>query len=455
MEIITQKHSNEIERNEKLQNFSKKFHLSSILNACGAYRHKGNSTLSLFIYMVGLIFNNRSLYMDMQINQNKAFSKDTIYRFLNDARINWSKLVALLASNVIGFLKPLTDENRRNVLIIDDSTYARPKSKKVELLANVYDHAEHKYVKGFRLLTMLWSDGATSVPLLYRLMSTENKKNRICEASKCDKRSTAYKIRQEAQMKSTDLVIDMLKTAKKYSHSAHYVLFDTWFCFPDSLIKIKKLGYDVISMAKKTPKQLYCYDHQMMSLKDIYKKCKKRPGKSRYMLSVVVQITKGTEHTTAKVVYIRNRNNRKDYLCLISTDINLTEEEIIQTYAKRLNIEVFFKMCKSYLKLTSECKSVSYDAMTAHVAVVFTRYIMLAYEQRCQTDQRTMGELLFYMCQEIADISLTQALELLLSCLKDFLLSENIISETEIQKLLDKYIDTLPAEFSSGLKKCA
>ncbi len=129
--------------------------------------------------MVGLIFNNRSMYMDMQINQNKAFSKDTIYRFLNDARINWSKLVALLASNVIGFLKPLTDENRRNVLIIDDSTYARPKSKKTELLANVYDHADHKYVKGFRLLTMLWSDGATSVPLLYRLMSTENKKNHL------------------------------------------------------------------------------------------------------------------------------------------------------------------------------------------------------------------------------------------------------------------------------------
>lgn len=111
-------------------------------------------------------------------------------------------------------------------------------------------------------------------------------------------------------MKSTDLVINMLKTAKKYSHSAHYVLFDTWFCFPDSLIKIKKLGYDVISMAKKTPKQLYCHKHQMLPLKDIYKKCKKHPGKSGYMLSVVVQVTKGTEHTTAKVVYIRNRNTK-------------------------------------------------------------------------------------------------------------------------------------------------
>jgi len=176
MRIITQTHSNEIERSKKIQDFSKRFHLGSILKASGAYRNKGNSTLSLFLYMVGLIFNNHSMYMDMHINQNKAFSKDTIYRFLNDAHINWSKIVALLVSNVIAFLKPLTDENRRNVLIIDDSTYARPRSKKVELLANVYDHTYHKYIKGFRFLTMLWSDGATSVPLLYCLMSRKKQK---------------------------------------------------------------------------------------------------------------------------------------------------------------------------------------------------------------------------------------------------------------------------------------
>ena len=72
------------------------------------------------------------------------------------------------------------------MLIIDESTYARPKAKIVEFLANVYDHTDHKYVKEFRLLTMLWSDGATSVPLLHCLMSTEKKKNCICEASKCD-----------------------------------------------------------------------------------------------------------------------------------------------------------------------------------------------------------------------------------------------------------------------------
>ena len=41
-----------------------------------------------------------------------------------------------------------------NVLIIDDSMFERNRSKKVELLAKVYDHAKHKYRFGFRMLTL-------------------------------------------------------------------------------------------------------------------------------------------------------------------------------------------------------------------------------------------------------------------------------------------------------------
>ena len=40
---------------------------------------------------------------------------------------------------------------------------------------------------------------------------------------------------------------------------------------------------------------------------------------------------------------------------------------------KRWSIEVFFKTCKSLLRLTRECQSISYDAMSAWVSVVFAR----------------------------------------------------------------------------------
>ena len=41
--------------------------------------------------------------------------------------------------------------------------------------------------------------------------------------------------------------------------------------------------------------------------------------------------------------------------------------------------------------LTRECQSISYDAMSAWVSVVFARYVMLAYLNRLDVDERTTG----------------------------------------------------------------
>ena len=65
------------------------------------------------------------------------------------------------------------------------------------------------------------------------------------------------------------------------------------------------------------------------------------------------------------------------YLVLLSTDTNLSEDEIMQLYGKRWDIEVFFKACKSLLRLTKECRSLSCDAMCAHTAIVFMRYMFV------------------------------------------------------------------------------
>lgn len=48
----------------------------------------------------------------------------------------------------------LTRPERVKVLVPDDSVIRRNRSKKVELLARVYDHVEHKFQKGFTLLTL-------------------------------------------------------------------------------------------------------------------------------------------------------------------------------------------------------------------------------------------------------------------------------------------------------------
>ena len=90
--------------------------------------------------------------------------------------------------------------DRINVLVLDDFIYHRARSKKVEFLARLYDHAKKDFSYGFRMLTFCWSDSNTLLPVNHTLLSTENAKNRLCEASpKIDARSNGGKQRKLAQ----------------------------------------------------------------------------------------------------------------------------------------------------------------------------------------------------------------------------------------------------------------
>lgn len=457
MKSITQDYQNDKKVSSSIKGFFKKYQVSTALRAANAYKSKGIHVAVIFQYLFSLIFTNRSMYMNMLMGTHQAgFGKDTVYRFTNSIHINWIKFTTWLSTQIIKeSIAGLTDEKRVNVLIVDDTLFERSSSKKVELLSKVYDHAKKAYKFGFRLLTLGWSDGNTFIPVNGCLLSTENRKNRINEAVSLDKRSAGYTRRNLAQTKATVVVLELIKTAKKALIPASHVLFDTWFCSPSSLTAIKEMGYDVIAMAKKTPKMHYLYNGKMQPLTEIYKQNKKRRGKSRYLLSVEVALNKDEKSIPARIVYVRNKNKRKDYLALITTDMNISEDEIIRIYGKRWDIEVFFKVCKSYLKLSKECNSLSYDAMTAHTAVVFTRYMMLAVENRQASDLRTLGEIFYYITDEMSDISLIQAFHLLMQVFLDTITDKLSLTSEQLDQLLEAFMAALPRELKGKLLQCA
>ena len=321
---ITQANQNDKQISKSIEKFFKRFHISSALKASNAYKKKGIPVIEVFQYLFLLIFSNRSMYMSLITGRNTpGFAKDTVYRFMKMLQINWIRFTTLLASRIIrDAIVPLDSEDRANVLIIDDSMFERNRSKKVELLAKAYDHANHRYRFGFRMLTLGWSDGSSFLPVNSILLSSENKKNRVNEAVKVDKRTAGYKRRLLSIQKGTQAMLELLRTAKKAAVPAKYVLFDSWFSSPSTLHAVKTIGYDVIGMVKKTPKMFFRYKGEDISLITIYNRNKKRRGRSRYLLSVLVDVVKDGKVIVAKVVYVRNRNKRKEYLCLISTEYN-------------------------------------------------------------------------------------------------------------------------------------
>ena len=140
----------------------------------------------------------------------------TVYRFMKMIQINWIRFTTILSARIIrDAILPLDSEDRANVLVIDDSMFERNRSKKVELLAKVYDHTKHKYRFGFRMLTLGWLDGSTFLPVNSILLSTENKKNHINEATEVDKRAVGYKRRKLSMVKGTQAMLTLLDAAKK------------------------------------------------------------------------------------------------------------------------------------------------------------------------------------------------------------------------------------------------
>ena len=451
---ITQDNQNDNHISKSIRNFFTRFRLSSALKAANAYKKKGFPASVIFHYLFMLIFSNRSMYMNLLTGRNTPnFAKDTVYRFMKMTQINWMHFTTLFASRIMKeAIVPLNSQERANVLIIDDSMYERNRSKQVELLARVYDHAKHSFKYGFRMLTLGWSDGTTFLPVNSILLSTENKKNRINDAKPLDKRTVGYKRRNLSIQKGTIAMLELLKQAQKVDLPARYVLFDSWFSSPSSIDAVTELGYDVIAMVKKSPKMFFRYQGNDISLLSVFKCNKKRRGRSRYLLSALVDVVKDGKSIPAKVVFVRNRNKRNDYLCLISTDTTLDEDEIIRIYGKRWDIEVFFKVCKSYLHLRKECRAISYDAMTAHTAVVFTRYMMLSLESRESNDERSLGELFLYFTDEMSDITWIQAFKLLLEMFRTTIAKEFEMTSDKIDEMVDTFMNTNPVLLKSKLQ---
>ncbi len=253
---ITQANQNDKQISKSIKRFFMRFHISSALKAANAYKKKGIPVVEVFQYLFLLIFSNRSMYMSLITGRNTpGFAKDTVYCFMKMLQINWIRFTTLLASRIIrDAIVPLDSGERKNVLIIDDSMFERNRSKKVELLAKAYDHANHRYRFGFRMLTLGWSDGSTFLPVNSVLLSSESKKNRINEAADVDKRTAGYRRRMLSMQKGTLAMPELLKVTKKATIPASYVLFDSWFSSPSTLHAVKSIGYDVIGMVKRHQK---------------------------------------------------------------------------------------------------------------------------------------------------------------------------------------------------------
>ena len=447
---------------KSVTSFYHEYKIGSDLKRAGVYKQKGVPVSIVVMYLISLVYTGKSMYQDFRSNSPLAqgFCKDTVYRLLNLPSVNWRMLLLSIAGKVVAFIDSLTSVERLSAFVVDETIYKALYAKKTELVSLVHDHAEKgkgKYKWGFRMLALGWTDGVSFIPLCFRHLASADKKNQRCGSRTFDKRSRAHHIRKEAVSKSPEVMLMMLEAALKAGIRAKHVLFDSWFAYPATIIKTKTLGLHVTARVKDTVKIKYLVNGQRKTAKEIFRGHKKRRGKSRYLLSITVDLytTENNEEVTipARLVYVRNRQKRKEWIALITTDMSLSEEEVIALYGKRWDIEVFFKICKSYLKLTGEFQQRSYDAITAHTTIVMIRYIILSLEKRKQEDPRSLGGLFFQGFDELADVRFEQALLLVMELLADTLREVGLgLTEEQMEMIMDSFIQKLPPFIQSCLR---
>ncbi len=432
--------------------FLDRFGVVKLLGECGAYKEKGVPVRVILLYVFNLMFSPMSMYYQIKMNAfHEDFSKNTVYRFLGNIHLNWHMFLLRLSSVIIRWIAGLTeDKDSRYALLVDDTPLPKC-GKAMELVSKYFNHVTMSYEFGYRVLTLAWTDGVTTIPVRYSLLaSSYDEKVRGTIREDIDRRSLMGRIRKLARTSMNDLTVMFACEAIRAGIPASIIAFDSWFAVPRTISRLtKEAGLTVIARLKTNAKQHYEIDGKMINIKTIYAMSKKRRGRSAWKLSVkanllVKEQNKIIERIPVRLVFLPNRANTKEWICLLGTDTEMDENEIIRQYGKRWNLEVVFKCCKQFLKFGKDFQSPSFEVQNAQIAIAFTRYMLIAIEQRESEDFRSCGELFMLFYQELQDITLIKSLALIVSLFKKGMMRLLGISDKQIQAVVDYVVSALP-----------
>lgn len=408
---------------------------------------KKRTAFEIFQFLLMLVFEGTNLFRFLgSKKQDIACAKSTYYRFLSNCHYNWGKFILLVSGKAAAYFSTLTRPERVKCFVLDDSVIPRGKSKKVELLSFVYDHVIHKTVRGFNLLLLGWTDGYSFLPVAFNMLASANGQKRINPANESiDKRTNGAKARENAIRKKPEAAVALIHNALEAGIEASCVLMDTWFTNEPFIHAVLSEGLDVIGTVKDN-KQQYRYSGKLLGLKGLVRYM--QIDKTNNILGSVVVYTK-KYNIAAKLVFVRNRNKKDEYIVLLSTDCSLSASEIVRRYGNRWPIECCFKACKSLLKLGKEFHGVNYDLTVSSTALVFTRFILLEWIRRKHNDDKTIAELFFVCCEDIQDMEYTTALQSLMTIFVTGIRNGRIIIDETVRMQLIGWFVSQPAFIQS------
>lgn len=343
--------------------------------------------------------------------------KNCFYRFLSNPCYNWRSLLLGVAKQFLRIVERRggSCDDTPSFYIMDDTTLEKS-GIHFEGLSRVYDHTDDRHKLGYKLLTLSFFDGKSSIPLDCSLHAEKGRKGDYSLSAserkglfrkKRDAGSPGYKRKEELDEEKPEVAIRMVRRAWKRCIRAAYFLADSWFDGIDFIKDIRQMAdgaIHVICMTKNgnrkyedgrfrhTGKELVALNERKA------RTCRKY--KCRYFRKDVV--FEGMELRLYFVQYGKSTT----WNILLTTDKSLSFIKVFEYYQIRWNQEVMYRECKQYLGL-GKCQSTDLDAQIADCTLALATYTMLTLYRRFG-EYETMGELFRHAQSDLMALTLWQ-----------------------------------------------
>ncbi|RKZ50831.1 MAG: IS701 family transposase [Candidatus Parabeggiatoa sp. nov. 3] len=259
-------------------------------------------------------------------------SHDKVTRFLSTYNFSSSYLWSLVKRTVREI------EMDDGVLIFDDTIEEKLYTDENEIVNWHFDPSYGRTIKGINILNALYHVKDVSVPVAFEII---HKPILYCDIK-------TRKIKRESNVTKNDLLRHILTTCQNNQLNYKYVLTDIGYASNENMqhikLKIKKdfvmamKSNRLVALTLEDKKQGNFVRIDSLSLEDGTTQLVYLKG-----LDFTVQLTKQV---------FKNKDDSEGILYLVSSDINLTSEQIITIYQKRWNVEVFHKSIKSNTSLS-------------------------------------------------------------------------------------------------------
>jgi len=456
MAQISQVKTSSLVENNANQLF-KRFKLSSILSSSDIVKEKGYPVYyMLYLMLLMMLDGARSLFSGITILQKDKL-KTPVNNMLNNEHYNWRNF--LYRVGVVFARQCPTPEGKISALIIDDTAKEKT-GRKGENSSWFRDHCRKVYYMGFQVITSVWSNGVTAVPLDFELKIG---KSRIKHASKSHYHKGTHTAQRErmGKTKKIKIAISFIKRALQRKFRFQYLLWDSWYNCSASLRyifeSIVPKGINLVAMVKRDH-QKYLYCDKYLTIKEIYRHAGKWQTQEqtgvRYKSVVVSVLDKQTGSKpeeqdvlgAVKMCFFKYPTH-KDFKVVISTELELTELQVLSIYLRRWAVEVVFKDLKQYFGF-DQSKSSKYAPQIADLAIrcaFYTMFCALRYECPEKTTEQLVIEFYNEMQDNWLDILCGIIFQTKVKSLLEFAMQLGYISISsmlnDISSILDKFFE--------------